>query len=133
MGCRLLTAGSSMISFAVPEWAVPGRLQEQPREVPGGSRGGPRGVPGRSLGSLGVSGRSPEGPWAPLGRPRGTWEVPVEGSWGSLGGPWGSLGVLGVSPGSPGGVLGGSLGGPWTSRGLSGGSLERTYGVSETS
>ena len=30
-----------MISLAVPERAVPGSLQEQPREVPGGSRGGP--------------------------------------------------------------------------------------------
>ena len=31
-----------MISLAVPEWAVPGRLQEQPREVPGGPWGVPR-------------------------------------------------------------------------------------------
>ena len=104
-----------MISFAVPEWAVPGRLQEQPREVPGGVLGGPWGVPGRSLGSLGVSGRSPEGPWALLGRPRGTREAPVEESWGP-----GSLGVLGCLRQVP----GWSLGDPWGVPGRPGGSLE---------
>ena len=51
-----------MISLAVPERAVPGRLQEQPREVFGGpSLGGPRGVPERSPGVLVVPGRSLEG------------------------------------------------------------------------
>ena len=49
MGCRLLTAGSSMISLAVPEWAVPGKLQEQPRDAHGRSLGGPRGGPKRGL------------------------------------------------------------------------------------
>ena len=72
-----------MISLAVPEWAVPGRLQEQPREAHGGFLGGPRGVPG----VLGVLRGIPRGflgtTWGSLRKvPGGSWEV-LGGSGGS--------------------------------------------------
>ena len=83
MGCRLLTAGSSMISLAVPEWAVPGRLQEQHREVHGGSLGGPRGVLGVLGGLRGIPGGFLGATWGSLRKvPGGSWEV-LGGSWGS--------------------------------------------------
>ena len=78
--------------------------------------GGPWEVPGGCLGSLGASGGSPEGPWALLGGPRRSREVPEEGPWRSLGGLWGVLGGLrGVSgklQGGAWGILGGSLAAP---------------------
>ena len=87
-GCRLLTTGSIMISLAVPAWAVPRRLQEQPREVPGGSLGGPQGGPGGPRGSLGAPCGSLGDPWGGLWWSLG---VPVD--------PWGFLGRSGASRG----------------------------------
>ena len=69
--------------WAVTEWAVPGRLQEQPREAHGVSQGGPRGVLGVLGGLRGIPGGFLGATWGSLRKvPGGSWEV-LGGSWGS--------------------------------------------------